>query len=220
MDVQPFQLTLADVEARLRTSVATGLPGLDAQLRMAPRPRPGWQPHDWPRGARRAAALLLVYPATSPVLVLTVRSRALPQHAGQVSLPGGAVEPGEALDAAALREAHEEIGLDPGQVQVVGPLTPLHIPVSGFTLHPIVGLSGARPVLRPADGEVERILEAPLADLVDPSRLRRSRRVREGTEYDVPSFDIQGERVWGATAMILAEFLCVLGHPPDPWNGT
>jgi 8-oxo-dGTP pyrophosphatase MutT (NUDIX family) len=211
-------LTLAEVEARVRAAVSTGLPGHEAQQLMAPRPRPGWRPVGWPDSARRAAALLLVFPAPGPVLVLTVRSRALLQHAGQVSLPGGAVEPGEALDAAAFREAHEEIGLDPAGARVAGLLTPLHIPVSGFALHPVVAISDTRRSLHPADGEVERILEVPIAELADPARIGRAASVRDGVEYDVPSFDVAGERVWGATAMVLSEFLCVLGVPPDPWG--
>jgi len=214
----PFALTLPEIEARVRAGVAAGLPGLDAQRLMAPRPRPGWRPLDWPEGTRRAAGLILIFPAPAPTLVLTVRSHALPQHAGQVSLPGGAVEPGEALDQAALREAHEEIGLDPAAARVVGLLSPLHIPVSGFALHPVVATAVGRPDLSAGHGEVARMLEVPLAELADPARIGRTTGVRDGVEYDVPSFDVDGERVWGATAMILAELLWVLGYPPDPWG--
>lgn len=215
----PFDLTLREIEDRLRAAVASGLPGLDAQRLMAPRPRPGWRPLDWPEGTRRAAGLILVFEAPAPTLVLTVRSHALPQHAGQVSLPGGAVEPGESLDQAALREAHEEIGLDPDAVRVIGLLTPLHIPVSGFALHPVVATIDGRPGLRAEHGEVARILEAPVGELADPARIVLTTGQRDGVEYDVPSFDVDGERVWGATAMVLAELLTVLGFPPDPWRG-
>ena len=203
----------------MRAAVATGLPGIDAQLCMAPRPRPGWHRTDFPDGTRRAAGLVLLFPGARGVsLVLTVRSHALPTHPGQVSLPGGAVEEGETLDAAALREAHEEIALDPRGVRVVAPLTPLHIPVSGFALHPIVAAADARPPLRAADAEVARILEVPLADLAAPASIRRTVMVRDGREFDVPSFDVEGERVWGATAMVLAELLWVMGCAPDPWR--
>ena len=215
----PSELTLPDIETRVRAAVASGLPGVEAQRLMAPRPRPGWRPIDWPEGTRRAAGLILIYPAPAPTLVLTVRSAALPLHAGQVSLPGGAVEPGEALDQAALREAHEEIGLDPAVTRVAGLLTPLHIPVSGFALHPVVALAEHPPALSAGHGEVARILAVPLAELADPARIGRTTGVRDGVEYDVPSFDVEGERVWGATAMILAELLWVLGYPPDPWGG-
>jgi 8-oxo-dGTP pyrophosphatase MutT (NUDIX family) len=219
--VSCFPLSLVEIEVRIRAAPDQGLPGLTAQLRMAPRPRPGWRRRERPPGARRAAALLLLMPGEAgPSLVLTVRSRTLPQHAGQVSLPGGAVEPGEALETAAIREAHEEIALDPALVRVAGPLSPLHIPVSGFALHPIVGVAPVAPVLRPAEREVGRILVVPLAVLADPAHVRRATMVRDGREYDVPSFDVAGERVWGATAMVLAEFLWVLGCPPDPWRET
>lgn len=215
-----FTLTLAEIEARVHAAVDAGLPGVEAQQRMAPRPRRRWRSVDGVENVRRAAALLLVLPAPQPSLVLTVRSDALLQHAGQVSLPGGTVEPGETLDTTALREAREEIGLDPAGARVAGLLTPLHIPVSGFALHPVVAVAEARQAFHPADGEVDRILEVPVAELADPARIGRTAAIQDGVEYDVPSFDIAGARVWGATAMVLSEFLWVLGWPPDPWGNS
>jgi 8-oxo-dGTP pyrophosphatase MutT (NUDIX family) len=187
-------------------------PGAEAQQRMAPQPRRGWRPGLAPDGARPAAALLLLFPTDGEATVLlTKRSSALPQHGGQVSLPGGAVDPGEGIEAAALREAQEEVGLAPGLVRIAGRLTPVHIPVSGFVLHPVVGFASARPATTPEAGEVDRIIEVPLAHVLDPRRHRRTWRVREGIEIDVPYFDIGGEQVWGATAMVLAEFAALLG---------
>src|SRR5439155_27387675 len=178
------------------------LPGAAAHARMAPRPR-----YEWPAGlnaarARRAAGLLLVYPIDArPHLVLTVRSDGLGRHGGQVSLPGGVTEPGETFEQAALREAHEEVALSPAGVRVLGALTPLDIPVSGFRLHPIVASVDQRPDLRPSDGEVSRILEVPLAELIEPSTKVAVSRVRDGQEFIVPVFQIDGVEVWGATAM-------------------
>ncbi len=212
-------LTLADVEARVSAALAAGLPGQGGQLAMAPRPRPGWPLPDLPPDARPAAALLLLFPTQDgPGLVLTKRASGLPQHAGQVSLPGGAVEEGERVEAAALREAHEEVGVEAAAVRVIGVLTPLHIPVSGFAVHPVVGLCDAAPEFRPEDREVERVFAVTLRELADPARVRRTTRTRDGVTYDVPYFDLAGEMVWGATAMILAEFLQVLGEGPDPWK--
>ena len=133
-----------DFTESLGRALAEPLPGLDAQLRMAPRPRAGWNPTRIPAGLRDAAALVLVYPYDGlAYLPLTVRSGGLRNHTGQVSLPGGGVDAGETIERAALREAAEEVGIDPGVVQVLGRLTPLHIPVSGYLLHPVVGATTA-----------------------------------------------------------------------------
>ena len=205
---------------RLRAGLSGVLPGFEAQARMAPRPRPGWYDGTIPDDVRQGAALVLLYPAEEPLhVVLTVRRRDLPQHGGQVSLPGGAREPGESVVDAALREANEEVGIDPAGIEVLGRLTPLHIPASGFVLHAVVAHGKERPELHPADGEVERILEIPLTNLLDSSRLRVERRDLGGRERDIPFFDLEGEKVWGATAMILAELLWLLGAAPDPWRG-
>lgn len=201
-------VALPDLERRLRLLLAGPLPGAEAQRRMAPAPRPGWLPGRSPAESRAAAALLLLFPAAAAVhLLLTVRSRQLPSHAGQISLPGGAVEPGEAIERAALREAYEEIGVDPAGVRLLGRLTPLHIPVSGFILHPVVGAIDSRPQFSIADEEVEQLLEPTLERLLDPNCVQRWSRPWDGQFQDVPYYALDGSRVWGATAMVLAEFL-------------
>jgi len=201
--------------AKLREALSKPLPGLDAQLRMSPEPRLGWDPLKFPEGARDGAALLLVYPHDDTLhLALTVRGAGLRNHTGQVSLPGGRVDAGETLEAAALREAQEEIGVDPAAVEILGRLTPLHIPVSGFLLHAVVGFTSMRPAFQRAEWEVARIIEAPVSVLSDPSMIKREIRTRtvKGQPIDVtvPYFDIDGEKVWGATAMVLAEFCAIL----------
>jgi 8-oxo-dGTP pyrophosphatase MutT (NUDIX family) len=128
------------------------------------------------------------------------------------------VEPGETQEEAALREAREEVGLDPAAVRLLGRLTPLHIPVSGFMLHPVVALMDWRPALEPSDREVERILEVPLDDLIDPAR-RLSRRVfqEDRGEVEIPYIEVHGAELWGATAMVLSELFWVL-NPPTSRN--
>ena len=207
------------LKRRLVAAMAGPLPGIAGQTRLAPRPRIGWRPEVTPDGCRHGGGLLLVYPRSDAAHVaLTLREEGLQNHAGQVSLPGGAVEEGESLDRAALREAEEEIGVDPREVRLLGALSPLHVPVSQFVLHPWVGVAERRPEFRPDATEVARILEVPLAELADPSRLAVETRRYSDQDVRVPFFRVEGEKVWGATAMVLAEFLDLLGAPPDPWR--
>lgn len=208
----------ADLAKRLQDALSRPLPGLDAQLRMAPTPRVGWDPFKIPEGTRDGAALILIYPHNDTIhLPLTVRGSGLRNHTGQVSLPGGRVDDGESIEACAIREAEEEIGVARGSVQVLGRLTPLHIPVSQFLLHPVVGFVPARPVFNRAEWEVARIIEPTLAQLRDPSTVKRESRTRttggQAVEIDVPFYDIDSEKVWGATAMVLAEFCAILDPP-------
>ena len=236
-------MTFVEAVARLETALRIGLPGAAGHVRMAPVPRRAW-PKGFDTGrVRHAAGLLLMFPERARVaeaaedgqkkdspsslrsprfdvgaahIVLTVRGDT-PRHAGQISLPGGVVEPGETFEQAALREAHEEIALDVTEVRVLGALTPLDIPVSGFRLHPIVGALDTRPGLTPADGEVAGILEIAIDDLLDARTVRRVEREREGIALTVPGFHVGSHEIWGATAMVLAEFLTLLGWPgPDP----
>lgn len=203
---------LGALETLLRERLAGTLPGLEAQLRFMPTPpRSGWKPGEFPSDARSAAGLLLLYPGSEgPSIPLTVRASGLSRHAGQISLPGGATDDGETLAQAALREAHEEIGVDPARVRILGKLTPVYVLVSGFTLHPVVGITDERPDFRPAAHEVEDVVEVSIADLQDASNIRQGTRTREGVAIEYPYFDLRGSHVWGATAMILGEFICVL----------
>ena len=198
----------------MRLALAAPLPGPAAQSLMAPAPRREWPQGFNPARIRNAAGLLLVVPnGGQAAIILTVRAHTL-RHAGQVSLPGGVVELGETFEQAALREAGEEVGLDPAGVRIEGPLTPLDIPVSGFRLHPIVATMKERPALKPSDGEVARILEATVEELVAPDTMVWRAMRRAGETFDYPAFALHGVDVWGATAMVLAEFLVLLG-----WSG-
>lgn len=220
-------MTYSEVVQRLESALARPLPGPAAQAILAPQPRREWPSGFNPARIRSAAGLLLVFPRATESsrargrdadgeahIVLTVRSDAV-RHGGQVSLPGGAVDPGETFERAALREAQEEVGLSTTHVRVLGALTPLDIPVSGFRLHPIVGAVHRTPALTPSDGEVARILHVSVRELLDVRQVKKAERVRDGRTLVIPAFHVHGVEIWGATAMVLAEFLALLGWSPS-----
>jgi 8-oxo-dGTP pyrophosphatase MutT (NUDIX family) len=206
-----------DVVTRIEAALSGPLPGAAAHALMAPRPTRDWPPGFRAEHARRAAGLVLMIPVVHrPHIVLTLRAHTLDRHGGQVSLPGGVIEPDETAEQAALREAHEEIGLSITAVRSLGALTPIDIPVSGFRLYPIVAVAAERPDLRPSDGEVAQILEPSLDELMDPGGIVWRTLTRDGRTLDFPAFVASDVEIWGATAMVVAEFLALLGWKGPP----
>ncbi len=209
-------MTPDEVRARMRAAPHP-LPPPPAWLR--PERLPDGAPFERPAapsGARLAAAVILVYPGLhgEAMLVLTERVDYGGDHSGEVSLPGGKVDPGDAdATATALREAHEEVGLDSARdgVEVVGGLDALWIPPSNFRVEPVVAIAARRPTFVPDRREVAAILEAPVTAflpdvvpvIIDPDP--RGRPFRYG------AYLVEGRIVWGATAAILGQFGAILG---------
>lgn len=205
--------------ARVRQRLGGQLPGPPSHLAMSPRPRTGWEPGVLPDGCRHAAGLVLIYPIEGRShLLLTQRRHDLAEHGGQVCLPGGELDGGENSAQAALRETEEEVGVSREHVTLVGNLTPLHIPVSQFILHPIVGHAVQRPLVTPSDDEVARVLEPSLASLASAHNWSHRQTERPGGPVEVPFFAVDDLQVWGATAMILAELMTLLDVSVDPWS--
>jgi 8-oxo-dGTP pyrophosphatase MutT (NUDIX family) len=163
--------------------------------------------------AREAATLLLIYPAGDELVIpLTVRHAELGAHAGEVSLPGGAVDPEDtSLEETALREANEEIGLASGLVRVIGRLDPVWIPVSNFELVPIVGVADGRPEFRLSSEEVEELIEFPLHRLLAEDGVTEEEIHVPGVVLRTGVYRWAGHRVWGATARTLSMLATVLG---------
>jgi 8-oxo-dGTP pyrophosphatase MutT (NUDIX family) len=204
-----------DALTRIADALARPLPGDAAQLWMAPRPPRRFPAGFNPARVRHAAGLLLIFPRHDAAhLVLTERSHNLDRHRGQISLPGGVIEPGETHEQAALREAQEEIGLDPSDVRTIGALTSLDIPISGFRLHPVVAACTREPLFKHAHDEVARVLTVDLDTLMRAERIVWRTLTRDGQTIDFPAFPIDDVEIWGATAMVLSEFLTLLG-----WTG-
>jgi 8-oxo-dGTP pyrophosphatase MutT (NUDIX family) len=163
--------------------------------------------------ARAASTLLAMYPGEDGRLVipLTVRHADLRAHAGEVSLPGGRVDADDASpEAAALREAWEEIGLEPKLVRIVGVLDDVWIPVSNFELRPFVGTVARRPSLVPHDAEVSAIVELPLEALFDDEVLGTEEFSGRDFTVRAGAYRYGGVRVWGATALTLGMLAHVL----------
>lgn len=210
--------SLPTLAPRLAERLEGPLPGHEAHLTMAPRyPARRTDLSVDGRDCRTAGVLVLLLPHDGdPAVVLTVRREHLPDHAGQISFPGGQREGDESLLDAALREAEEEVALPPASVRVLGRLTPLYIPPSNFCVHPFVGRTEGAPELRPTDEEVEQVLRVPLAHLLDPATRTTEPRRLGGTDVEVPYYDVAGHTVWGATAMMLAEFLAAVRDAGAP----
>ena len=135
-------------------------------------------------------------------------------HSGQVSLPGGKVEKGDAsIFQTALRETEEELGINTDNIEVIGQLSDLFIWVSNYMVTPIVGITQIKPVFTKDDNEVDAIIETDLFDIIDPAKRKDDTIVvREKYRIKTPYFNIDDRIVWGATAMILSEFSMVLGN--------
>jgi 8-oxo-dGTP pyrophosphatase MutT (NUDIX family) len=204
-----FNILVQQLEKELKKP----LPGEQVQLRMAALSRIRelmnftHQPD-----AIRSSVLILLFPAGSHAevsLVLILRPTYDGVHSGQIALPGGRYENSDGdLFNTALREAREEIGIDPGKVRIIGQLTDLYIPPSNYIVAPFIGFTGEEPIFNPDHQEVEKVIVIRLKDLINEGSLKMKEFVvSNGLKITAPCYDIDGNLIWGATAMILSEFI-------------
>lgn len=161
--------------------------------------------------ARDAAVLIPVVAAPEPTLIFTVRTETLPSHKGQISFPGGAIDPDENAVQAALRETHEEIGIEPNAVKVLGELDSMPTFVSGYVIAPVVGWLDVMPALAPNPAEVAEVLTVPIGDLVEDIRAQPGFS-HAGQTYPTEAWLWHDHVIWGVTARLLRTFLGLLAR--------
>lgn len=191
------------------------LPGSEVQLKMSHAHRQMYSLETLKaRQAKESAVLILLYEKNNEVhLVLTKRKEYNGAHSGQISLPGGKKEATDtSLAHTALRETHEEIGIAAQAIAVLGALSYLYIPVSHFVVFPYVAVCHTAPQFTIDTYEVAKIIEVPLRELLDEQNIK-SKTInlpQSNTPIETPAFHIQNEVIWGATAMILSEFIAII----------
>ena len=154
-----------------------------------------------------SAVLILLFPKRDTFnFILTLRSKKVETHKGQISLPGGVQEENESLAETALREANEEIGVLPEIVEIIGKLSTIYVPYSGFKIYPYVGWTKSIPNLKASAEEVEKIIFASITELLNNDNQRKKPTALRGIPVTMPYFNLNNEKVWGATSMILSEF--------------
>jgi len=196
---------------RLIQLLNTDLPGSEAQQRMSPTLR---EPFTAKGNCREAAVLLLLYPDENKRrMVFIKRNEYRGPHSGQVSFPGGIKEPHDKDHMRpALRENEEETGVPASEIKVLGALTSLVIPVSNFCVYPFVGWMDSKPSFQPDSTEVQYLICPEVSSLSDPKNRKTGIFDRGGITVSTPYIDIDGEMIWGATAMMLNEFIELIGY--------
>lgn len=191
----------------LKKVLAQDLPGRKAQENMLAQPRKAITMPNSVSDATPASVLILLYQLKDDIwFFLTERTHTVDTHKGQISFPGGVKEINESLEDTARRETWEEIGIPADDINIIGELTPLFVPVTGFLIHPFVGWIDFIPEIKAEPSEVASIFSVPLTQLVSDDREKRELWNLRGHDVDVPFFKFSGHKVWGATAMILSEF--------------
>jgi 8-oxo-dGTP pyrophosphatase MutT (NUDIX family) len=195
----------------LQNALTATLPGRPAQRAMAHRLSYGRHHGPVPDQARRAAVLVaLRWEENHWSVPAILRPDTMRSHAGQVSLPGGMVESDETPSQTALREFEEELGAACAGIHVVGQLSPVYVFVTDFEVTPVVAVCHEPQALAPNPYEVAEVIKLPLAELASPACRGQHTIERRGLTFTVPHIAVAGHRIWGATSLILAEFVAVL----------
>ncbi len=199
--------------------------GLQAQLLMAPQLRKEeLDKYHNSKALKKSAVLILIYidkDDDKPYIILTLRSSKLKNHSGQISFPGGKMDAkDENIKETALREAEEEIGLNRKTISIIGQLSSLLIPVSKYKVYPIVAFANSKPQFKINTDEVEKLLLIPLEKLLKKENIKQQLFYKTTTNKGnlAPYFDIDDNKIWGATAMMISELIVTLFSDKHPSN--
>ena len=192
---------------QLEITITNYLPGEESQQKMRVNYDQSIELPFSKNNSTASAVLILLYLEDNEIhFFLTKRSNELEHHKGQISLPGGTQEENEELTHTALRETQEEIGINKTSISIIGSMTPLFVPVTGFMIHPFVGYSSNKLEPTPDPSEVEAIFSVNISDLLNETNQTIEKRNIRGYDVEVPYFKLNNYEVWGATSMILSEF--------------
>lgn len=195
----------------LRERLSQPLPGFERCAEFAPEMSYGRHAGPPEISARHAAVLVLLYhDGEQWRLPLTVRPPSLLVHAGQVCFPGGMIEAGESIEGAALRECREELGTAGEGTELLGRLSPMYVFASNHLVTPVVAWTRNRPEFIPNPVEVANLIEPSLVELLDTKRHGAHLIERRSIRFRAPHFEWEGQRIWGATCLMLAELLAVI----------
>lgn len=195
---------------RLSEIVRKPLPGFESQMKMAPSYRPAYTADEIKIfNPKESAVLALFYPKNGDWhLVFTERKKYEGVHSGQMSFPGGKREIGEELMETALRETHEEVGVPPCDIEIIGQLSELYIPPSNFNVQPYLAMSTCTPAFVKQPEEVENVIEIPFSFFLEETNKTKTMiSLSSNALFEVPAFIFQGHVIWGATAIVLSEMI-------------
>lgn len=207
-------MNLNQLQSKIQQAILLPLPGIDAQVMLG---RVGAVDlkrfHQIPDHAIQSAVMIILYEKQNTIFIpFIVRANDGRVHSGQIAFPGGRFDTGDQnLQHTALREVAEEIGVNPLKLNVIGKLTPLYIPPSNYLVHPFIAVAKQLPIFKRDDIEVAEILELKLNDFLDQNVIIESTfKVTTGEDVKASCFNIQGNLIWGATAMIMNELLEII----------
>lgn len=200
------------IEKKLIEKLNKKLPGINAQLKMAPQSRFYFEEKNKNNKRKRGGVLVLLYPKNEEINVVFIkRAEDGKTHSGQIAFPGGKIEKNDDnIIATALRESYEEIGINQQKVKVLGILSDLYIPVSNYDVTPVVATTTIKPNFKLNVAEVQKIIEVPLSLFYQPNNIKFQKRIIKNIEFDIPYYKVNGTEVWGATAMIMSELTSIL----------